>query len=159
MVVVMELRRFALLILFVLHGAIVGLTFVRVDPSSWRASVENDLHLLIWVTEVKFTFISHVLEVSKITSGRCFFKSLLVQVMESGIATLLQRNVQSSIQVHEKLVIEGRICDSLGKLVLIWFLGNVNFDKLLLGILFLNNVDLVNIESTDARGEQQKGEG
>ena len=158
MVVVMELRRFALLILFVLHGAIVGLTFVRVDPSSWRASVENDLHLLIWVTEVKFTFISHVLEVSKITSGRCFFKSLLVQVMESGIATLLQRNVQSSIQVHEKLVIEGRICDSLGKLVLIWFLGNVNFDKLLLGILFLNNVDLVNIDSTDARGEKQKGE-
>ena len=92
-IIVMELRWFGLLILFVLNGAIVGLTFFRVNPSStpssWRTSVENNLHLLCWVTEVKFAFISHVLEVDKITSSWSlwFGKPLLVQVMESGIAT------------------------------------------------------------------------
>lgn len=106
-VVVMELTRFGLRILFVLNGAVVVLTFFRVNPSSWRTSVENDLHLLSWVTEVKFTFISHVLEVDKITSSWCFRKSMLVQIMESGIAILLKGDVQSRIQVHIKFVGEG----------------------------------------------------
>lgn len=108
-IVIMELLRFGLLVLFVLNRAIVVLTFFRVNPSSWRTSVENDLHLLSWVTEVKFTFISHVLEVDKIASSWCFWliKSLLVQIMESDVATLLQGDVQSLIQVHEKFVGEG----------------------------------------------------
>jgi len=107
----MELLRFGLLILFVLSGAIVGLTFFRVNPSSWRTSIENDLHLLSWVTEVKFTFVTHVLEVDQVTSSWLFWlsESLLVQIMEGGIAVLLQRDVQSSIQVHIEFVGEGLV--------------------------------------------------
>lgn len=157
----MEFFRFGLLILFVLSGTIVSLTSFRVDPSSWRTSVKNDLHLLSWVTEVEFTFVTHVLEVDKITSSWLFWlsKSLLVQIMEGDIAILLQGDVQSSIQIHIKFVGEGLVSGSLGKLVLVWLLANVNFDKSLLRILFLNNVHLFDINSTDARGEKQKGEG
>lgn len=96
-VVVFKLGGFMLLVLFVLSGTIISLTLLRVDPSSWRTSVENDLHFLCWVAEVEFTLISHVLEISKVASSRLFWfrESLLVQIMESCVSTLLQRDVQS----------------------------------------------------------------
>lgn len=133
-VVIMELCRFVLLILFVLSGTIVGLAFFRVYPSSWRTSIENDLHLLSWVTEVKLTFVTHVLEVDKIASSWLFWlsKSLLVQIMEGSVAILLQGDVQSSIQVHIEFIGEGLVRGSLGKLILVWLLANVNLDKSLL---------------------------
>ena len=156
--VIMELRRFVLLILFVWSRTIVILTFFRVNPCSWRSSIENDLHFLSWVTEVKFTFISHVFEIFKVTSCGLFWFTLLVQVMESDVAALLQRNIQSRVQVHIKFVGEGLVCGSLGKLILVWFLGNVDLNQSLLRVLFLDNVDLFNINGTDAGGEKQKRE-
>ena len=59
------------------------------------------------------------------------------------------------IQVHVEFVGKGSICSSLGKLVLVWFLGYVDLNKALLRVRLLYNVDLFNINSTDARGEEK----
>lgn len=152
--IVMELLRFRLFVFFVLSWAIVGLARVGVDPGSWRTSIEDDLHFLSWVAEVELTFVTHVLKVNEVTSSWLLLHALLVQVMESGVSTLMKRNVQSLIQVHIEFVRKGSICSSLGKLILVWFLGNVDLNKCLF-VRSLNYVDLFNINSVDARGEEK----
>ena len=146
------------MILNVLNGTIVGFAFLGVDPSSGRTSIENDLHFLSWVTEVEFALVSHVFEILKVASSWLFLEALLVQVMEGSVAVLLQRNVKSSIQIHEKLIIKRSICDRLGKLILIWFLVNVNLDELLLRVLCLHNADLLKINCSNTRGKEQERE-
>jgi len=50
----------------VLSWTFIFVTLLREQPSPSRSSIEDNLHLLRWVSEPEFAFIPHILQIIKI---------------------------------------------------------------------------------------------
>ena len=97
MIYLSELGWLWLKVLFVLIGTASGFTAFRIQPSTSRSSVKQDIHLLRGIPEPQFPFISHILYVHKINT--CWLLTSLGEHI-----SLVQRRIKSLGQRSEEFV-------------------------------------------------------
>lgn len=81
--IILELSWFSLKVFLILLWAVLFCTLFREDPGPCWSSVENDIHLLRWVTEPELSFVSHVHQIFHFDCLDFFLEQTLLNALWS----------------------------------------------------------------------------